>query len=62
MKSLLIFRYAIMLRCWNANPKARPKFEDLSDELHRMLTQQSVSLTCVSFFLTESPLNQTGRS
>jgi len=33
--------YAIMLRCWNANPKTRPTFEELSDELHRMLRQET---------------------
>ncbi|PFX22514.1 Fibroblast growth factor receptor 1 [Stylophora pistillata] len=37
--------YAMMLRCWNANPKARPGFGDLSDELHRILQQESEYLT-----------------
>ncbi|XP_078363864.1 fibroblast growth factor receptor 2-like [Oculina patagonica] len=38
-------RYTVMLRCWNANPELRPTFEELSDELHRMLTQETDYLT-----------------
>ncbi|XP_068677118.1 tyrosine-protein kinase receptor Tie-1-like [Montipora foliosa] len=33
--------YGVMLRCWNANPKTRPTFEELSEELHRMHRQQT---------------------
>jgi len=31
--------YSVMLRCWNANPKKRPTFEELSDELYQMCTK-----------------------
>lgn len=31
--------YSVMCRCWNANPKKRPTFDELSDELHGMHRQ-----------------------
>ncbi|KAJ7358771.1 hypothetical protein OS493_021548 [Desmophyllum pertusum] len=33
--------YTVMLRCWNANPKTRPTFEELCDELNRMHKQET---------------------
>ena len=33
-----------MLDCWNANPKNRPTFEELSDELRQMRTKVTVSI------------------
>ena len=37
-------RYSVMLGCWNANPKNRPTFEELSDELRQMKTKVTVSI------------------
>ena len=37
-------RYSVMLDCWNANPKNRPTFEELSDELRQMRTKVTVSI------------------
>ena len=37
-------RYNVMLGCWNANPKSRPTFEKLSDELRQMRTKVAVSI------------------
>jgi len=39
--------YSVMLRCWNANPKNRPTFEELSDELRQMRTKVTEYLTPV---------------
>ncbi|KAL9950782.1 hypothetical protein ACROYT_G043342 [Oculina patagonica] len=49
--------YAVMLRCWNANPKLRPTFEELSDELHRMLRQETDYLTPEDFKEEPSYIN-----
>ena len=37
-------RYSVMLGCWKANPKNRPTFEELSDELRQMRTTVTVSI------------------
>jgi hypothetical protein len=33
----LVFRYAIMLRCWNKFPTDRPEFSQLVSQLDRQL-------------------------
>ena len=42
--TITIARYSVMVRCWNANPKNRPTFEELSDELRQMRTTVTVSI------------------
>ena len=46
-----VLRYGVMLRCWNANPKTRPTFEELSEELHRMHRQETVGRIVCHFVM-----------
>jgi len=51
-------RYSVMLRCWNANPKDRPTFEELSDELRQMCTKATVSIRAFKIRLAMVKLNK----
>lgn len=49
--------YGVMLRCWNANPKTRPTFEELSEELHRMHRQPTDYLIAEDFKIEPDYVN-----
>lgn len=49
--------YGVMLRCWNANPKTRPTFEELSEELHRMHRQETDYLIAEDFKIEPDYVN-----
>ena len=42
LKILYFVRYTVMLRCWDANPKTRPTFDELGDELREMRAKFTV--------------------
>ena len=42
LKILYSVRYTVMLRCWDANPKTRPTFDELGDELREMRAKFTV--------------------
>ena len=41
---MLIFRYQIMLNCWQEDPDNRPTFENLRRELKQMENQHKVNI------------------
>ncbi|XP_068676392.1 uncharacterized protein [Montipora foliosa] len=49
--------YGVMLRCWNADPKTRPTFEELSEELHRMHRQETDYLIAEDFIIEPDNVN-----
>ena len=38
----LLYRYDVMLQCWQERPEDRPTFEDLYHTLHIMLHENAV--------------------
>ena len=51
-------RYSVMLGCWNANPKNRPTFEELSDELRQMRTTVTVSIKSFKILINHGEAQQ----
>ena len=45
-------RYAVMLRCWKANPQERTTFDEMSEELHQMYQQTTVGFKYLTKLIT----------
>ena len=48
-ETLSRFRYKLMLKCWNENPKERPSFGEIEKELETVLSQEMVGQHSESF-------------
>ena len=46
--------YEIMTRCWNAEPKERPTFAEIYEQLHNMLMNNEVNKRNINSFCEES--------